>query len=101
MVRAGGGVARKTDSSDGGPKSLWDWFLLGAFAGVMVQMVRNPGSVACCGCLAVILVIILGIVAWFLIAEYYIWILLFALVVFGARWWVRYSARKKAERDGF
>ena len=33
-------------------RTFWDWFLLGAGAGVVYHAVRNPGSCACCaGCL--------------------------------------------------
>ena len=46
--------------------SMWDWFLLGAGAGALYSLFRNPGGCACCGgCLLLmgVLAIVLLIVA--------------------------------------
>jgi hypothetical protein len=46
--------------------SMWDWFLLGAGAGALYSLFRNPGGCACCGgCLVLlgVLAIVLAVVA--------------------------------------
>ena len=92
-------MARKANGG-GHPSGFWDWFLIGAATGVVYNLFKNPGGLACCGCFALVLAIILGIVAWVLIAEYYIWFILIAIVFFGWRIWVRYRKEMDAEDGG-
>jgi uncharacterized membrane protein len=42
---------------------------------------------------------VLGIVAYALLAQYFILIAVAALLIWAGREWYRYAARKRAERD--
>jgi hypothetical protein len=39
--------------------SFWEWFKAGAFAAVVWNLFRNPGSCACCAVLLVVFAIVL------------------------------------------
>jgi uncharacterized membrane protein len=62
-------------------------------------LIKNPGSCACCGCFLVVVLIVLGIVAYALLAQYFILIAVAALLIWAGRDWYRYAQRKRAERD--
>lgn len=82
----------------GGPRGFWDWFFIGAATGAVYSLFKNPGGLACCGCLALVIALIVGVLAVMLIAEFYTWVLLIALVIAGWRILVHYRDK---EDDAF
>lgn len=86
-------MARKVNSG-GRPRGFWDWFLIGAATAAVYNLFKNPSGMACCGCFALVIVLIVGVMAVFLIAQFYVWALLIALAIVGWRLWVRYRDKK-------
>ena len=49
-------------------------FFLGAAAGILYQLVKNPGGCSCCGCLLAILIVLLIVVVVVLVMTWWTWI---------------------------
>lgn len=77
-------------------RTFWDWFLLGAGAGVVYHAARNPGSCACCaGCLVLIaLLVILAVIM--IVLDH---LLIVSLAVVGVAAWYYGWPRLRARLD--
>lgn len=56
--------------------SFWESFKLGAFAGLVYSLVKNPGGCACCAVLLLVLALVLVVAAVAIVASLFKFLLL-------------------------
>jgi hypothetical protein len=80
------------DNRTSNPRTFWDWFLLGALAGVVYSLFRNPAGCACCvGCMAVALALAILVAVIFVLEH--VLVVAVAIIVAFALWRVRLRSR--------
>ncbi len=56
--------------------SFWEGFKLGAFAGLVYSLVKNPGGCACCAVLLLVLALVLVVAVVAIMVELFTFLLL-------------------------
>ena len=75
-------------------RTFRDWFLIGAAAGVAYEIVRNPGSCACCaGCLALILLLVAAAAIFVILDNLFVIAVVVLVVAFLYYGWPRIRSR--------
>ncbi len=63
-----------------------EYFILGAFTGMVYSLFKDPGGCACCGCVLVLLLVLLIVLVGAMFASAWPWIGLAVLLFLGGRW---------------
>lgn len=63
--------------------SFWDGFKLGVLAGIVYNLIRNPGGCACCGIIVALVILVLAALIIGLILAIWEYLALLALIVIG------------------